>query len=227
MEPLQTGLGAWKTCLKWITRACGGLMLSVICCRPGPRHTGSLPCSSGLAAAGLRDSCWRPLHSGRLRWSVWQQLQPAWLQPAEDSDTGQSKIVLQTHTLRLSMTEAVTMSSKPLMISILSLFATCLGSALPDELGKTGRHANSPHLLFVKDWLDLLQVLCWPPQVPVSSWTQWPCHTQKIILHSKSPQPLALQSFHPDVPPSLVNDEASLPTLQHGAGRGSGDPTPS
>lgn len=94
MEPPQTGLGAWKTCLKWITRACGGLMLSVTCCRPGSRHTVSLPCSSGPVAAGLRGSCWTQLHSGRLQWSAWQQLQPAWLQPAEDSDTGQSDIIL-------------------------------------------------------------------------------------------------------------------------------------
>lgn len=69
-------------------------MLSVTCCRPGPRHTVSLPCSSGPVAAGLRGSCWTQLHSGRLQWSAWQRLQPAWLQPAEESDTGQSNIIL-------------------------------------------------------------------------------------------------------------------------------------
>lgn len=58
-----------------------------------PPCTGRLPCSSGPAAAGLRGSCWRWLHSERLRWSVWQQLQPAWLQPAEESDTGQPRMV--------------------------------------------------------------------------------------------------------------------------------------
>lgn len=133
-------------------------MLSVICCRPGPWCIEGLPCSSGPVAAGLRGSCWRQLHSGRLRWSAWQQLQPAWLQPAEDSDTDQFKIALAKS---YAIPGALTMSSRPPMISTFLLFTACPGSALPDEVVKAGRREKLTSSAFLKDWLDLLQVLHW------------------------------------------------------------------
>lgn len=145
-------------------------MLSVICCRPGPQHTGSLPCSSGPVAAVPRGSCWRWLHSGRLQWSVWQQLQPVWLQPAENSDTGQSRTVLENsyampvhHRSRHCPSEATNHLS-------LSPFALFLAA----------------RLLFVKDGCGLLLVSFWSAQVLRVSTTVLP-HPEAIISQPASP----------------------------------------
>lgn len=144
-------------------------MLSVICCRPGPQRTGSLPCSSGPVAAVLRGSCWRWLRSGRLQWSVWQQLQPAWLQPAEDSDTGQSRTVLENsyampvhHRSRHCLSEATNHLS-------LSPFALFLAACL----------------LFVKDGCDLLLISFWSAQVLRVSTTVLP-HPEAIISQQQA-----------------------------------------